>query len=249
MGEHDKHRQRMRKKFFMHGLEGLPDHEVLEIVLYYAIDRMNTNEIAHRLIDKFGSFKNVVDAPAHDLMQVKGVGEVSATLLKLIPELCRLYFYQSSADHNRKIKTAEDAMEFLIPKFLGRNIEECYVLLLNKRLEVINSIHIASGNTKSVGIDYAKIVQTATMYNANFVIIAHNHLMHDIPSDSDIANTYKLAENLSIVDIVLIDHIIVCGHKARSLIKTGQYKIQRIYDSYKIVPFNIQKYTQVGHVF
>lgn len=242
MGEHDHHRERMRNKFFNHGLDGFTEHEVLEIVLYYAIGRVNTNNIAHRLIDKFGSFKNVVDAPLNELKQIQGIGEVSATLLKLIPQLSRLYFCQSSNHHNKKITTAEDAIDHLIPRYIGSNVEECYVMLLNKRLEVINTIRIASGNTKSVNIDHVKIVKAATIHDANFVIISHNHIVYDLPSDTDVANTYMLAEHLSIADIVLIDHIIICGHIARSLTKTGQYKILRIYDADSVLPFNVKNY-------
>ena len=72
---HDGHRDRLRKKFVLGGIDGWPHHEVLELLLFYAIARRNTNDIAHRLIEKFGSFNGVFEAPLAVLKDVDGIGE------------------------------------------------------------------------------------------------------------------------------------------------------------------------------
>ena len=85
MGLHDGHRARKKEQFRRHGLDGFADHEVLELLLYYAIPRRDTNETAHRLLQKFGSLQNVFSAEAEELARVEGVGESAALFLTLLP--------------------------------------------------------------------------------------------------------------------------------------------------------------------
>ena len=89
--QHDGHRDRMRQKFITDGLDSFNPHEVLELLLFYAIPRRNTNDIAHRLMDTFGSLSAVFDASKESLCRVEGVGESAATLIKMIPQLSRRY--------------------------------------------------------------------------------------------------------------------------------------------------------------
>ena len=85
MGIHDGHREKMRRRFLSGGLEQFADHEALELLLYYAIPRRDTNPIAHALIDRYGSLSAVLAAPVEDLQKVEGIGESAAILLKLVP--------------------------------------------------------------------------------------------------------------------------------------------------------------------
>ena len=87
MGLHDGHRARKKEQFRQHGLDGFADHEVLELLLYYAIPRRDTNETAHRLLQKFGSLQNVFSAGTEELARVEGVGESAALFLTLLPAL------------------------------------------------------------------------------------------------------------------------------------------------------------------
>ena len=84
MGLHDGHRQRMRQQFLSHGPQSMADHELLELALFYAIPRRDTNETAHRLLEQFGSLDRVLTAPEQELEQVEGVGQNAAVLLRLI---------------------------------------------------------------------------------------------------------------------------------------------------------------------
>lgn len=81
MGLHDGHRQRMRQQFLSHGPQSMADHELLELALFYAIPRRDTNETAHRLLEQFGSLDRVLTAPEQELEQVEGVGQNAAVLL------------------------------------------------------------------------------------------------------------------------------------------------------------------------
>ena len=82
MGLHDGHRQRKRQQFLSHGPESMADHELLELALFYAIPRRDTNETAHRLLDQYGSLDRVLSAPEQELEKVEGVGQGAAVLLR-----------------------------------------------------------------------------------------------------------------------------------------------------------------------
>ena len=86
---HERHRERIRETFRKTGIENMPEHSVLELLLFYSVPRKDTNELAHRLIDTFGSLSRVLDAPYERLMEVDGIGDSSALLLSSIPALCR----------------------------------------------------------------------------------------------------------------------------------------------------------------
>ena len=89
MGIHDGHREKMRQRFRTTGLEGFAAHEALELLLYFAIPRRDTNPIAHALLERYGSLSAVLSAPAEDLQKVEGIGESAAVLLRLAPALCQ----------------------------------------------------------------------------------------------------------------------------------------------------------------
>ena len=89
MGIHDGHREKMRQRFLQGGLDAFADHEALELLLYYAIPRRDTNPIAHALMDRYGSLSAVLSAPVEDLQKVEGIGESAAILLRLAPLLAR----------------------------------------------------------------------------------------------------------------------------------------------------------------
>ena len=89
MSIHDGHRQRMRERFLKTGLDHFDKHEVLEILLYYCIPRSNTNELAHKLIDRFKTIGRVLQASPEELMSVEGVGENTALYLSLLNQAVR----------------------------------------------------------------------------------------------------------------------------------------------------------------
>lgn len=89
MGIHDGHREKMRRRFLETGLEGFADHEALELLLYYAIPRRDTNPIAHALMERYDSLSGVLNAPVEDLEKVEGIGESAAILLSLVSRLSR----------------------------------------------------------------------------------------------------------------------------------------------------------------
>ena len=131
---HAEHRKRLRARFLA-APESFEDHELLELLLFYSIPRINTNEIAHDLISRFGSLKGVVDASLSSLQTVKGVGENSALYLRAIAEL--LFRYErASCDVEAPLSSAASLGKYLRSLFVGTESEISYILLFDtaKRL-------------------------------------------------------------------------------------------------------------------
>lgn len=119
MGVHDGHRERMKSRFVEAGLDGFNDHNALEMLLFYAVPRKDTNELAHRLLKQFGSLASVFEAKHEELMRVDGIGENAATLIKLIPEVSRRYLLTKSLP-TKVIRRSEDAGAYLSPSSCTR---------------------------------------------------------------------------------------------------------------------------------
>ena len=88
---HVNHRERVKKKFSDFGFEGWYDHEVLEMMLFYAIPRCDTNPIAHALLNEFGTLASVLDADVEQLKKVPGIGENAAIYISALGKLQSVY--------------------------------------------------------------------------------------------------------------------------------------------------------------
>ena len=103
---HEGHRQRLKNRFLTEGLDSFETHNILELLLFYSIPQRDTNGIAHKLLDTFGSLKGVFEADFEELIKIDGIKENTATLLKLIPEVARAYFHEEM-DEQKIFDTAE----------------------------------------------------------------------------------------------------------------------------------------------
>ena len=152
-GIHIGHRQRARAEFLERGLNGLPDHKVLELLLFYAIPQGDVNPLAHRLVDHFGSLSGVFHATYEQLLEVKGIGPNTAVLLQLIPAASARYMRQN-ASFDGQIVDMWQLKELLEPYFFGQRDELAYLacmdgkgkLLATKKLGqgVVDAVHIAT---------------------------------------------------------------------------------------------------------
>ena len=221
MGTHDGHRERLKQRFLDHGLDNFNDVNALEMLLFYAIPRQDTNELAHRLLDRFGSFAAVLDAPAEQLREVNGIGENTVTLLKLIPQIDRRY--QISKTENRKtIRSSRDAGKILVPLYRYAREEIVYLLCLNSSNQMISCDEIGRGIMGQATISVRTVAECALKRNAAAVILSHNHVDgFAIPSDADKLTTKELYKALRMVGIVLTDHIVVAGDDYVSFSDSG----------------------------
>lgn len=214
---HSGHRQRLKEKFIEGGIEILEPHEVLELVLFYAIPRRNTNITAHKLIEKFGSVSAVFDAPARILEEVPGVTRSVATFIKIIPELCRVYledkFYPESTDFD-----LVQARNFLKLKFVGRLDEIVAIMLFDAKGKNVYCGVVSEGSVNSVDICARKIIELISNYSASAILLAHNHPSGNaIPSREDMATTKSLSQLFKSIKVQFLDHIIVAENDYVSL--------------------------------
>ncbi len=222
---HENHRARIRETFRKNGVDGMPDHNLLEFLLFYSIPRKNTNELAHRLISTFGSLTRVFDASYEQLLEVEGMGESSALLISTIPAVCRRYI-EGSVSGKINLSEPEDAMNYIIKKFYGCNkLEAFYVLCLDAMGNLVNCCKVAEGTSGGVAVDKRVVLETAFRNNADKVIFAHNHPNGiAAPSKDDLALTSEFSTLLRGVGIRLADHIIVAGDDAVSLASVGKFR-------------------------
>lgn len=218
---HIGHRKRVKEEFLKNGLDNLPPHRVLELMLFYAIPQKDTNELAHRLENRFGSLAGVLDAPYEELLKVEGVGENTAVFLRLFSGVARRY-YLEKADA-APAETPKDALgERLKAWYIGHTKEVLVLVTLDNRLKVIHIDEVKSGVADAVQIQYRELARIALSRNATNVILAHNHPGGlACPSYNDRVATEELYNRFKELGIDLLDHFIISGNEYLSMRESG----------------------------
>ena len=175
MSFHTGHRKRMKQEFLLRGLEGWPDHRVLELLLFFAIPQGDTNDLAHALVEQFGSLAGVLDASPEELARVPGVGEHTISLLKLLPALGRYYVDQRSAP-GEIVDRPEKAVELLSPYYYGARNELVYILCLDSKRKALGVRKVSEGSIYAADINIRRIVEEAMGLRAASLYLAHNHV-------------------------------------------------------------------------
>lgn len=218
---HAGHRQRLKDEFLARGLEGWPDHRVLELLLCYAIPQGDVNGLAHELVERFGSLAGALDAPVEELGRVPGVGGHTAVLLKLMPALGGRYS-QSRARVEPVIHGAADAYPILEPYFFGAQHEMVYILCLDGKNQMIGVRQVSQGSIHAANINLRRILEVMTSLRAEKLFLAHNHISNlAFPSRQDVDTTMALRTALSGVGITLVDHLIFVDGDMVSLADSG----------------------------
>ena len=226
---HAGHRQRLRQQFLSQGLDGLSDVNALELLLFYAYPRRDTNLIAHRLLDAFGSLAGVLDADPEDLIGKGGLTENGAVLLKLVMETARRAQISKSS-RKQLLTTTEKCGEYLVPYYYGLTEETVYVLALDGKCRVLGCQKLFTGSLSAAAVSIRSVVDYALRTNAASLVLSHNHTSGiAVPSQEDVAVTKQLAQALYTVNILLADHIVVAGDSYASMASLGLYKPPAMY--------------------
>lgn len=221
MGIHDGHREKMRKRFLKGGLDSFADHEALELLLYYAIPRKDTNPIAHALMERYGSLSGVLTAPVEDLQRVEGIGQSAAILLKLAPQLYRKAKL-SDAEQETVLSSVERVGAYLLERFAGEKNEVVYQLCLDRKGKLLACKKLGEGSVASADLDIRRLVENAILTSASAVILAHNHPSGiALPSEEDYIATNRAKEALAVVGVTLTDHIVVADGDYVSMADSG----------------------------
>jgi len=219
--DHEGHRKRLRDRFKAAGLEAFAPHEVLELLLTYAIPRRDTKPIAYALISRFGSLHAVLQAPVQELMQVDGIGENAATLLSMMMPLFREY-HKSAEEDRPVLKNLQQCVSYCKGLFSGERYEKLYVICLDGMMRRINTVLISSGDVNEVPVFARHVLAAVSPCNASGMIITHNHPSGTArPSYEDVALTNALAQILAGINVVLYDHVIVSPTDTFSFRRNG----------------------------
>ncbi len=210
MAEHDHggHRARVRQRYIANGIDAFAAHELVELLLFYGIPRRDTNPLAHRLINTFGSVSGVINAEYEMLMEVEGMTENAAVLLRLVRDLKR-YCAMEERPLGMTMHKTEDYVKYLLPRFEDLSAEEVWMLSLDILYRVIGVHQIGNGTPMMAEVSARDVVRFALADNAARVVIAHNHPSGiAIPSQADLDMTAGIARTLDTMGIKLIDHLI-----------------------------------------
>lgn len=214
---HAGHRERIRERLRTAGLQAFSEHEVLELLLTYAIPQRNVNPLAHELIAVFGSLNAVLSADENELLRVKGMGKNAALFLTMMPQLMR-YCQMHALGERPKITTVPDARAYCAPLFFGVAEEQLYMICLDQAGHVLHRSLLHTGTIDQVALHPRIVVETALRHNAYSVILAHNHPSGVAePSQQDIDVTRQVATALYLIGIRLADHMIFGGGEAYSM--------------------------------
>lgn len=210
---HRNHRQRLKNRYLREGLSGFEKHNILELMLFYAIPQKDTNEMAHRLLNRFGTIAGVFDAPMEELVKVRGIGTHTATLIKLIPDLWREYEEDRANSARMKLDSTVAAASYLAPYYTGLSTEIVVLVALDASGGILGAEIVGEGTPSNAPIDVRRICEWAIQIQAAGVILSHNHLGSGNcrPSAPDADATRRVGLMLKGIGVRLLDHIIICA--------------------------------------
>lgn len=204
---HTGHRERMRKRFTETGFEGFTEHEVLEMLLFYVCPRRDTNEIAHILINKFGSISGVIDADYDELTSVNYISDNAATLIKMLPAFMPVYYNSKSRDVT--YDNVNNLKDLFKPYFVGLNAEMFRVACFDSKLTLIKNVAVDGGDPYGLPVSVRRVAEIAIKEKAAAIALAHNHPGAPAkPSPQDIDATQIIINVMRELRIGFLDHIV-----------------------------------------
>lgn len=215
------HRERVCSKFINEGAEVFDDVELLEMLLFHSETEKSTSYISQRLLNKYGSFANVLEAGYNELLINQGVSAKSALLMQLIPKLSKRYFESKWGD-KPLLNSSKLAGDYAVSLFVDRIYESFFVVSLDTQNRVNYSKAVFEGTINEAPVYPRLILEEAIRRRANAIILAHNHPGGSInPSNADIMVTKKVMKALEPISIRIVDHIVVAGDKYFSFAEKG----------------------------
>ena len=218
---HAGHRDRLKERMFREGLQGFSPHEVLELLLCFAIPQRDVNPLAHALLATFGSLSAVLEADVQALQECPGVGRNAAALLTMMPQLAG-YYARDRFQERPTLGNAGQAGEYCATLFWGMRNEVVYLICLDARNRVIHPALLQNGTIDQSPVYPRDVVEMALRHHAHAVLLAHNHPSGSLlPSAADYAVTRRVIAALQAVDVRVVDHIIVSAEGFMSMAQQG----------------------------
>ncbi|MCL2603415.1 MAG: DNA repair protein RadC [Defluviitaleaceae bacterium] len=220
---HTGHRERHRERYIIGGSDSFKDHELLELLLYYCYPRCNTNPIAHRMIDEFGSLHRLFQTDVPTLMERLDCSENVAVMLNLMPAIANR-FSRSRQDKKPVMDNSRTAGQFAVNQFADQSAERFYVASLDTGNRVNKVTLISKGTLDEAAFYPREVVKAAIQNQAVSVILMHNHPGGTLsPSRNDMDVTREIIDGLAFINITVTDHIIVAGDRYHSFCDHGKH--------------------------
>lgn len=220
---HKGHREKVKQRYYESGLNSMPDHNILEMLLFFGIPQKDTNPIAHELMTTFGSFSGVLEASYKDLRNVKGMTENAACLLSMILPTYKRYVADIHKK-KRKFDTPEQMADFLRPLYLDTPNERIYAMCFDQHNNLIACRVVSDGDIDSSYLDVRQLASIVLEVKAKKVVISHNHPNGTLrPSSDDCKITETARDLLALLKVQLVDHIIITDESYVSMVKSPKY--------------------------
>jgi DNA repair protein RadC len=213
------HRRRLKSRFTRSGPEGLPDYELLEIILFAAISRRDTKPLAKRLLARFGSFSEVINAPRELLLEVEGVGEAVVTQLKIVRAAAQRMMRVDMAS-KPILSSSQALLDYCRAVMAFEAREQFRVLFLDKKNRLIADEVQQQGTVDHTPVYVREIVKRSLELSASAIILVHNHPSGDpAPSRADVEMTGQIVAVARPFGILVHDHLVI-GRQGHASFKT-----------------------------
>ena len=203
------HRERLRARFREAGSDAVTDYELLELVLFRAIPRRDLKPLCKQLVATFGSFAEVLAAPAQRLAEIKGLGEAAITDLKIV-QAAASRLARGQVSKRPVLSSWSSVLDYCRTAMAFADKEQFRVLFLDKRNQLIADELQQVGTVDHTPVYPREVVKRALELSATALILAHNHPSGDpTPSRADIVMTQAIVDVAGPLGIAVHDHIIV----------------------------------------
>ncbi len=215
---------RPREKMLQKGAGALTDSELLAILIGSGNDKESAVELGRRILQNSdNNINKLARLSVNDLVNnFRGIGPAKAITITAALELGRRRYLKGEKPDIKKITSSENAYSLFYPIMADLNHEETWALILDRSNKVVSTMQVSRGGISGTVVDIRLILREAINHFASGIILGHNHPSHNCtPSPQDTAITRKLKEAAKWMDIILLDHIIVCGEKYYSYADNG----------------------------
>jgi DNA repair protein RadC len=215
------HRERLRQKFLKSGLKGFHDYEIIELLLSLGTPRRDCKQAAKKAIEKFKTLRGVLEAPAHELQEISGVGPANIFGIKLVQEVAR-EFLKEQILNKPYCKSSREVFDYLYHSMRDRKKEVFKVMFLDSQNQVIEVEDLFEGTLNASAVYPREIIASAIKHDAAALIFAHNHPTgNPEPSDNDKQITRDLVFAGNITQIKVLEHIIIGDNRYFSFADAG----------------------------
>ncbi len=208
---HAGHRAKMLDKFY-NNPDAFQDHELLEMLLFSFIPRRNTNDIAHLLINRFGSLKELFSASPEDVASIHGIGKKTASAVCLLGKIFNKIHENEKEEITVKWDALKNYKQYLIDYFKPLKTEKFLFVALDKKYNKLCTSFFEDEKSSSVTAEIPAVCWSIAKNNPKYAIIAHNHPSGNcLPSEQDDKATAQIGMLCYLHNVSLLDHVIISG--------------------------------------